>query len=98
MKSDRDRLDVLSLALARRKDLMVLIELRHESSLTYEIYDLVEQAGWTICLADAPEFSRKIPALGSFCYIWRHGATARYASCYSDEQRSKDAILINGLV
>ena len=98
MKADRDRLDGLRRSLARRKGLRVVIELRHESWLTDEIYDLVGQAGWTICLADAPEFSRKIPALGSFCYIRRHGATARYASCYSDEQLSQDARLITGLV
>jgi uncharacterized protein YecE (DUF72 family) len=51
-------------------------------------------AGWTICLADAPKFKREIPALGSFCYIRRHGATARYVSCYSDEQLSADAKFI----
>jgi hypothetical protein len=40
-------------------------------------YDLVDKAGWTICLADAPKFNREISALGPFCYIRRHDATAR---------------------
>ncbi len=34
---------------------------------------------------------RDIPVLGPFCYIRRHGATAQYASLYSDAQVRADA-------
>ncbi len=94
MKADRARLEGLHRCLRRKKALRVALEFRHESWLTNEIYDLVEKAGWTVCLADGPEFKRETPLLGPFCYIRRHGATARYASCYSDAQLSKDADFI----
>jgi uncharacterized protein YecE (DUF72 family) len=97
MKADRERLKGLQRSFRRRKGLRVVLEFRHESWLTDEIYDFVEKTGWTICLADAPKFNRAIPALGSFCYIRRHGATARYASCYSDKQLSEDAEFITRL-
>jgi uncharacterized protein YecE (DUF72 family) len=97
MKADSERLEELHRSLKRSKGLGVVLEFRHESWLTDEIYDLVEKAGWTICLADAPKFTREIPPLGSFCYIRRHGATARYASCYSDEQLSVDAEFITNV-
>lgn len=94
MKANPERLEDLHRSLKRSKGLRVALEFRHESWLTDEVYNLIEKAGWTICLADAPKFKREIPALGSFCYIRRHGATARYASCYSDEQLSADAKFI----
>jgi uncharacterized protein YecE (DUF72 family) len=67
------------------------LEFRHESWLTEEVYDLIQEVGWTICLADGQDFSREIPLIGAFCYIRRHGTRARYASCYSDEQLAEDA-------
>jgi uncharacterized protein YecE (DUF72 family) len=97
MKADRERLNGLHRSIGRRKGLRVVLEFRHESWLTDEIYDLVAEAGWTICLADAPKFKRETPVLGLFCYIRRHGATAVYASCYSDEQLSSDAKFITNL-
>jgi len=98
MKADPERLKDLHRSLKGSKGLKVVLEFRHESWLTDEIYNFVEKAGWTICLADAPKFKREIPALGSFCYIRRHGATARYASCYSDEQLSANAKFIASMV
>ncbi|MBI4524053.1 MAG: DUF72 domain-containing protein [Deltaproteobacteria bacterium] len=94
MKADPQRLKGLQRALSRKKGLRVALEFRHESWLTEEIYRLIEAAGWTVCLADAPKFEKEIPLVGPFCYIRRHGATAQYASCYSDEQLAKDAEFI----
>ena len=97
MKANYERLDGLRRCVKRKKGLRVALEFRHESWLANEIYDLVENAGWTVCLADAPEFQREIPLLGPFCYIRRHGATARYASCYSAAQLSDDAKFITAI-
>lgn len=91
MKAAPERLRALARLLKRRKGLRVALEFRDESWLTEEVYGLVESAGWTVCLADAPEFQREIPPVGPFCYIRRHGATARYRSRYSDEQLALDA-------
>jgi uncharacterized protein YecE (DUF72 family) len=91
MKVDLERLEGLIRYLRRRRRLKVGLEFRHESWLTEEVYDLIQEVGWTICLADGQDFSREIPLIGAFCYIRRHGTRARYASCYSDEQLAEDA-------
>src|ERR1051325_2859642 len=77
--------------LKRRKRLMVAVEFRHQSWFTQEIYEIIDAAGWTICLADSFNLPQDIPVLGRLCYIRRHGTTARYASCYSDQQLRQDA-------
>lgn len=91
MKADLGRIEGLRRALRRRRGLKVVLEFRDESWLTKEVYDAVERAGWTICLADWRDLPRDIPVLGPFCYIRRHGTTAQYASLYSDEQVKADA-------
>ncbi|HEY2987793.1 MAG TPA: DUF72 domain-containing protein [Candidatus Binatia bacterium] len=93
MKVDLGRLEGLIHAFSRRRALKVALEFRHESWFTQEIYDVVAKAGWTVCLADWLDAGREIPVVGSFCYIRRHGKTARYASCYSHAQLKEDARL-----
>jgi uncharacterized protein YecE (DUF72 family) len=90
MTVDPGRIKGLIQYLKRRKGLKVVFEFRHESWFTNEVYELLEDAGWTICLADWPGLKQS-PLLGPFCYIRRHGASALYASCYSDEQLLRDA-------
>lgn len=91
MKCDRERLERLIACLRRRRNLRIVLEVRHESWLTQEVYDLLESAGWTLCLADYPGLDGEPPPLGPFCYIRRHGTTALYGGCYSDEQLARDA-------
>ncbi len=95
MKADVERLKGLIRALSRRKALKITLEFRHPSWFTQEVYDLVADAGWTVCLADMRDLPRDVPVVGPFCYIRRHGATARYASCYSDEQIAADAKFVD---
>ena len=92
MKVDPVRLQGMIRCLKRRQGLRVVLEFRHESWFTDEVYELVEDAGWTICLADRPDLKQP-PLLGPFCYIRCHGASALYASCYSDDQLAQDAEL-----
>jgi uncharacterized protein YecE (DUF72 family) len=75
----------------------VALEFRHESWLTDEVYELVEESGWTICLADAPKFDRVVPVLGPFSYVRRHGQTGRDDPCYSDRELSRDAEFMTNL-
>lgn len=91
MRFERSRLETLIRCLKRRRHLRVALEVRHDSWLAAEVYELVENAGWTLCLADYPGLERLPPLLGPFCYIRRHGTTALYAGCYSDEQLAQDA-------
>lgn len=94
MKVDGVRLEGLIGCLRRRRSLRVALEFRHESWLTDQVYSLVEDAGWTICVADWPKIKRAPPFIGPFSYIRRHGATALYSTCYSDEQLAQDAAMI----
>jgi uncharacterized protein YecE (DUF72 family) len=91
MKADPQRLRGLIGCFKNRRGLRVVLEFRHESWLTEEVYTLIHDAGWSICLADWPDFGREIPLLGPFCYVRRHGTTALYAGCYSDQQLNEDA-------
>jgi uncharacterized protein YecE (DUF72 family) len=91
LKANAPRLEEFTRAFSRQKRLRVALEFRHDSWFTAEIYEIVQKAGWTVCLADGIGPAREIPVLGSFCYIRRHGTTARYASCYSDAQLKEDA-------
>jgi uncharacterized protein YecE (DUF72 family) len=92
MKFDSERLRRLTWCFRRSRSLRIVLEVRHESWLVREAYDVVEGAGWTICLADYPGLG-EAPPLGSFCYIRRHGASALYASCYSEDRLARDAKL-----
>jgi uncharacterized protein YecE (DUF72 family) len=91
MKINAPRLKEFIGALSRRKRLRISLEFRHESWFIDEIYDIIEKAGWAICVADGIGAAQEIPVLGPFCYFRRHGTTARYASCYSDDQLRRDA-------
>jgi uncharacterized protein YecE (DUF72 family) len=90
MKVDSERLKGLIQCLKRRKGLRVVLEFRHESWFTDEVYKVIDEAGWTVCLTDWPDLAQP-PLPGPFCYIRRHGASALYASCYSDDQLAQDA-------
>ena len=91
MPANALRLEEFISAFRRRKRLRIALEFRHGSWFNEQIYEIVHKAGWTVCLADWQNLPRDAPVLGSFCYIRRHGATARYAGSYSDEQLARDA-------
>jgi len=91
MKADPERLEGLIRSFKGRKGFRIALEVRQESWLSDEVFELLEKAGWTLCLADWPEFGRAVPLLGPFCYIRLHGTTALYGGCYSDEQLVQDA-------
>ncbi|HEY3301903.1 MAG TPA: DUF72 domain-containing protein, partial [Candidatus Binatia bacterium] len=97
MKIDLDRLKGLIRTLSRRRTIKIALEFRHESWFTEEVYDAVDKAGWTVCLADWLDAGREIPVVGPFAYIRRHGRAARYASCYGDAQLREDAGLATKL-
>jgi uncharacterized protein YecE (DUF72 family) len=91
MPANPPRLVEFIQAFRRHRRLRIALEFRHQSWFNDEIYEMVDKAGWTVCLADWQNLPRDVPVLGSFCYIRRHGATARYAGSYSDEQLQSDA-------
>jgi uncharacterized protein YecE (DUF72 family) len=87
------------------------LEVRDESWLSSECYKMCESENIAFVIADWPfvltceghpaEHPRRkvveVPQTADFVYIRRHGATALYASCYSDDQLRHDAEMIRAL-
>ncbi len=66
-------------------------EFRHPSWISPEVEELLRQHRASFCMADWPEFNRKLPVTSDFVYIRRHGKGGSYSSCYTDEELRKDA-------
>jgi len=66
-------------------------EFREASWFCDEVFDLLREENISLCIADWPEFEVKKPVTADFVYLRRHGATALYASCYSDQELEREA-------
>lgn len=87
------------------------LEVRDESWLCGECYRMCESQNIALVIADWPfvltfeghpaEHPKRrvveVPQTADFVYVRRHGATALYASCYSDDQLEQDAGMIEAL-
>ncbi len=90
-----ERLDSFLKNLKKYKNIRHAYEFRHESWFNNEIIELLEKNKCSFCLADWPEFDVKIPVMGNFVYVRRHGTGGElYGGCYSDFQLKKDAAMI----
>lgn len=91
-----ERLESFVKLLTRRKGLRHAFEFRHESWLVHRVFDLIRDAGMTLCRADWPEFRISIPDDFPFEYIRRHGPHegAIYSGCYTDKHLKRDADMI----
>ncbi len=67
------------------------LEFRDESWCTEEIFDLCQQTGTALCIADWPPFIKDLPLTADFVYIRRHGHGGSYAGSYSHEELAADA-------
>lgn len=77
--------------LSKISNLRHAFEFRDVSWFCPEVFDVLKEHNISLCLADWPEFDVEKPVTADFVYLRRHGATALYASCYSDEELTKDA-------
>ena len=66
-------------------------EFRHESWLTDKTYELLNQAGCAICLADWHSCKVRETNDAKFVYIRRHGPSGPYAGCYTSRGLRGDA-------
>jgi uncharacterized protein YecE (DUF72 family) len=66
-------------------------EFREASWLCPEVFDLIRQAGMTVCCADWPFSEEDLPDDFPYIYVRRHGTTALYRGNYSDAQLRTDA-------
>ncbi len=63
-----------------------VLEFRHESWLTDEVYEILRRYHVGMCVFDMPGLSCPLLATADFAYIRFHGKDSLYSSCYSDEE------------
>jgi uncharacterized protein YecE (DUF72 family) len=61
-----------------------VLEFRHESWLTDEVYDILRRYHVGICVFDMPGLSCPLLATAEFAYIRFHGKDSLYSSSYTD--------------
>jgi uncharacterized protein YecE (DUF72 family) len=87
--ADRGRLEDFLRALparltARGRRLQHVIEFRHPSWYTRDIFDLLEHHDVAMCLHDMAGSAIDGPWVGPFSYVRFHGTTGRYHGSYPD--------------
>jgi uncharacterized protein YecE (DUF72 family) len=63
-----------------------VIEFRHESWFTEEVFEILRRYHAGFCVFDMPKLSSPLVATADFAYIRFHGSGSLYSSCYSDEE------------
>jgi uncharacterized protein YecE (DUF72 family) len=71
--------------------LRAVLEVRHESWLVPEVFELLRRANVALCLQDWREAPVSGPVTADFVYIRRHGTTHRYGGSYDDTMLRADA-------
>lgn len=74
-----------------------VIEFRHKSWLTEEVYEILRKHRAGFCVFDMPELSCPLLATADFAYIRFHGRDSLYSSCYTDEELAEWAGRISNL-
>ncbi len=65
-----------------------VIEFRHESWLTNEVYDILRRYHAGFCVFDMPKLTSPLLATVDYAYVRFHGSAGLYSSCYTDEELS----------
>jgi uncharacterized protein YecE (DUF72 family) len=74
-----------------------VIEFRHESWFTEDVYKIMRQNHTGFCIFDMPKLTSPVKATANFAYIRFHGSGSLYSSCYSDEELREWEIKISEL-
>jgi uncharacterized protein YecE (DUF72 family) len=91
---DVDRLRRFVRVLGRQRyvpALRAVLEVRHESWLVPEVFDVLTGANVALCIQDWREAPVTAPVTADFVYVRRHGTTHRYGGSYSDGMLRADA-------
>jgi uncharacterized protein YecE (DUF72 family) len=91
---DVDRLRHFLKALSRQRhvpELRSVLEVRHESWLVPDVFDLLTRANVALCFQDWREAPVRAPLTADFVYVRRHGTTHRYGGSYTDARLRADA-------
>ncbi len=67
------------------KELRHVIEFRHRSWLTDDVFEILRKYHAGLCVFDMPSFTCPLRATADFAYIRFHGSEGLYSSSYPDE-------------
>lgn len=70
--------------------LQVVLEIRNESWVGEETFDLLRAYHAALCFADWPDLTIEEPVTADFVYLRRHGPGDLYSSGYSEEDLRRD--------
>lgn len=99
MEVELERLKALAVYMERQDifpKVRSVLEVRNVSWLTSDVYRILKEHNWSLCLSDWHGLSVDGPITADFVYIRRHGPGARYSSSYSEEMLKIDAEMIKG--
>jgi uncharacterized protein YecE (DUF72 family) len=91
---DLERLDGFLAALARRRIVGAVLEVRHASWLVDDVFERLARANVALCLHDWKEQPVTGPLTADFVYVRRHGTRRRYGGSYSERMLQDDAARI----
>lgn len=74
-----------------------VVEFRHESWLSDEVFDILHHHNVGLCVFDMPALTCPLVATADLAYIRFHGSAGLYWSCYSDEELKEWAQRISRL-
>jgi len=63
-----------------------VIEFRHQSWLTDEVFAILRRHNVGLCIFDMPSLRCPLAATADFGYVRFHGSGSLYSSCYPDEE------------
>lgn len=72
----------------------VVLEFRHQTWFSNDVYRLLEKHGVALCIADSTVFPRRDVITADFTYLRYHGRERLYAADYSDADLQVEARLI----
>ncbi|WP_447979547.1 DUF72 domain-containing protein [Candidatus Nitrospira bockiana] len=78
-------------AARERGSLRLVVEFRHDSWFTEEIYRLLSRHKVALCIADGAKYSRRDVLTTDFVYLRYHGRNKMFASDYSDAELREEA-------
>jgi len=95
LKKDEARLEQFLAQLS--PSLKHAMEFRHSSWFNPSVYELLSSHNVALCIISLVDFPCPLEVTASFVYVRMHGSSARYSSCYTEEELDWWAKAIKGV-
>lgn len=73
-------------------------EFRNKTWINKKVFELLGKENVALCLADYPDFLKKLPLTADFVYMRRHGRDGSYATSYTKELLKDEAKKIRSYI